>query len=98
MRGAIEWYAHGLKLPDAVRQATEEYRRDQDDVGRFVETFCIQSADAFARTSDLYECYETRFEGTKSKNAFGRELTRRGFGIGQRRVAGQKAKVRLALL
>ena len=97
VRGAMEWYAHGLKPPDAVRQATEEYRRDQDDVGRFVETFCIQSADAFARTSDLYECYETRFEGTKSKNAFGRELTRRGFGIGQRRVGGQKAKVRFGI-
>ncbi len=97
VRGAIEWYADGLNPPDAVRQATEEYRRDQDDVGRFVETFCIRSEDAFARTSDLYECYETRFEGTKSKNAFGRELTRRGFGIGQRRVGGQKAKVRLGI-
>ena len=97
VRGAMDWYAHGLKPPDAVRQATEEYRRDQDDIGRFVETFCIQSEDAFARTSDLYECYETRFEGTKSKNAFGRELTRRGFGIGQRRVGGQKAKVRLGI-
>lgn len=97
VRGAMDWYAGGLKPPDAVRQATEEYRRDQDDIGRFVETFCIRSEDAFARTSDLYECYETRFEGTKSKNAFGRELTRRGFGIGQRRVGGQKAKVRLGI-
>ena len=97
VRGAIEWYAHGLKPPDAVKEATEEYRRDQHDIGRFVETFCFQREDAFARTSDLYECYETRFEGTKSKNAFGRELTRRGFGIGQRRVAGKKAKVRLGI-
>ena len=97
VRGAIEWYAHGLKPPDAVRRATEEYRRDQDDVGRFVEMFCVRSEEAYARTSDLYECYETRFEGTKSKNAFGRELTRRGFGIGQRRVAGEKAKVRLGI-
>ncbi len=93
----MEWYAHGLEPPDAVRQATEEYRRDQDDVGRPVETFCIQSADAFARTSDLYECYEMCFEGTRSKNAFGRELTRRFFGIGQRRVGGTKAKVRLGI-
>ena len=97
VHGAIEWYAHGLKPPDAVREATEEYRRDQDDIGRFVETFCFQREDAFARTGDLYECYETRFEGTKSKNAFGRELTRRGFGIGQRRVAGKKAKVRIGI-
>lgn len=97
VHGAIEWYTHGLEPPDAVREATEEYRRDQDDVGRFVEMFCFQSEDAYARTSDLYECYETRFEGTKSKNAFGRELTRRGFGIGQRRIGGTKAKVRLGI-
>ncbi len=97
VRGAIQWYADGLKPPDAVREATEEYRRDQDDVGRFVEMFCVQSEGAYARTSDLYECYETRFEGTKSKNAFGRELTRRGFGIGQRRIGGTKAKVRLGI-
>ena len=96
-RGAVEWYAHGLEPPDAVRKATEEYRRDQDDIGRFIDTFCVQKEDAFARTSDLYACYETRFEGTKSKNAFGRELTRRGFGIGQRRVGGEKAKVRIGI-
>ena len=93
----MRWYPDGLKPPDAVREATEEYRRDQDDVGRFVEMFCVQSEDAYVWTSDLYECYETRFEGTKSKNAFGRELTRRGFGIGQRRLGGTKAKVRLGI-
>lgn len=97
VRGAVKWYAHGLEPPGAVKEATEEYRRDQDDIGRFVEMFCFQMEDAFARTSDLYECYETRFEGTKSKNAFGRELTRRGFGTGQRRVGGKKAKVRLGI-
>ena len=97
VRGAVQWYAQGLEPPEAVREATEEYRRDQDDVGRFVEMFCVRSEDAYARTSDLYERYETLFEGTKSKNAFGRELTRRGFKIGQRRVAGKKAKVRLGI-
>ncbi|MDE0504498.1 MAG: phage/plasmid primase, P4 family [Candidatus Poribacteria bacterium] len=97
VRGAMRWYADGLKPPDAVRRATEEYRRDQDDIGRFIETFCFRREDAYVRTSDLYECYETRFEGTKSKNAFGRELTRRGFEIGQRRTGGAKAKVRLGI-
>jgi putative DNA primase/helicase len=35
--GLRDWLDHGLKLPDEVKEATAEYRRDHDALGRFLE-------------------------------------------------------------
>jgi putative DNA primase/helicase len=40
IRGAVDWYAHGLNPPDTVIEATAEYRASEDIVGRFVEECC----------------------------------------------------------
>ncbi len=45
--GLSEWIEHGLVLPDTVKDATAEYRRDSDQLGRFIE-MCTE-ADKEAR-------------------------------------------------
>lgn len=45
--GLSEWIEHGLILPEMVKAATAEYRRDSDQLGRFIE-MCTQ-ADPEAR-------------------------------------------------
>lgn len=37
VRGALAWREEGLNPPDEVHQAREEYQRDEDVVGQFVE-------------------------------------------------------------
>lgn len=40
VRGAVEWQEIGLAEPQCVLAATEEYRREQDDVGYWLEECC----------------------------------------------------------
>ena len=40
IQGAVTWYGQGLKPPTAVREATDEYRREMDVVGTFLEEKC----------------------------------------------------------
>ena len=42
--GCQDWLANGLKRPAAVREATEEYFRSQDIIGRWVAERCILDA------------------------------------------------------
>jgi putative DNA primase/helicase len=37
VRGCLEWQKRGLDMPDEVRQATEEYRENEDILGRFIK-------------------------------------------------------------
>jgi putative DNA primase/helicase len=40
VQGCLEWQAHGLQVPEIVRQRTQEYRDDMDHIGAFFdETF-----------------------------------------------------------
>jgi putative DNA primase/helicase len=58
VRGAIEWYAGGLKDPDVVRNATKEYRETSDRLAGFYP-------DVLKPTGDL-----TRLDGTDAYNAY----------------------------
>src|SRR4029077_7252893 len=73
----------GLSPPTSVHQSTQEYRKDNDSIGQWIETAC--SLDLTFRTSakDLYDSYcewcdsssIERLHSTK----FGKELTRLGY-------------------
>lgn len=43
VQGCLEWQRFGLRPPPAVTEATEEYLRDQDVLGQWVEERCIVS-------------------------------------------------------
>lgn len=38
--GCLEWQNGGLRAPDAVKLATEEYREEEDLIGEFIEAEC----------------------------------------------------------
>jgi putative DNA primase/helicase len=40
VQGCLAWQREGLKAPDAIRSATEEYRLENDALGRFLEEQC----------------------------------------------------------
>lgn len=46
VRGCLEWQREGLQLPDAVREAAETYRTDEDWVGLFLAECCDVEAAA----------------------------------------------------
>ncbi|WDM16701.1 DNA primase [Streptomyces lavenduligriseus] len=42
VRGAQEWYAHGLEEPASVQAATQDYRESEDRLQEFLTARCVQ--------------------------------------------------------
>lgn len=99
--GCLEWQQRGLGVPQAVADATEEYRQEQDILAVFLEDQCVIERTASAPTSALYKAYTTWCEagGTKpiASQAFGRRLTERGMTPGRGRD-GKRTWVGLRLV
>ena len=47
----------GMKLPEAVITATDEYRKDSDKVWQFVQERLDEAPSMEVRTSEVYESY-----------------------------------------
>lgn len=87
IRGAVDYLAHGLNEPDAVRSATREYAAHEDTLGRFVDECCHVAPGSElvkVRKSTLRERYDAwcRAEGEQPlpPQRFGRDLRSR-FGV-----------------
>jgi P4 family phage/plasmid primase-like protien len=57
VEGCLEWQQEGLGVPEAVKQATNEYRADQDVLGAFLEDECEVSPTATVTSKALYAAY-----------------------------------------
>lgn len=93
LKGALAWkeardksQGSGLKAPDSVTRASDAYFSDQDSVQAFIEEKCyVEPTVSTSKPGILYEAYvrfceQNRIRGL-TKNAFGRELTKKGFPI-----------------
>ena len=90
--GCAAWQADGLAEPPAVIAATNAYREDQDDLGKFIADRCRLDPAREERTADLYTAYaewaKTGGEQPLTATAFGRRLTDRG--LQQTRTGGKR--------
>jgi P4 family phage/plasmid primase-like protien len=85
IEGCLEWQRDGLPAPPKIKDASEEYRSEQDAVGQFLEECCIIVDDdaiytTMASLFDVYSewCKRSR-ETALKKRAFGDRLAERGF-------------------
>jgi putative DNA primase/helicase len=58
VRGCLEWQRNGLQIPETVRAATEDYRCEQDVLGRFVNECCLTGQAYRVKFSSLFESLE----------------------------------------
>jgi putative DNA primase/helicase len=83
LEGSKAYLRDGLRPPSSVRNATNEYRKDMDLVGRWIDERCELDGNAEAITRELYLDYSYWAEdeiGFKLRAiAFGRNLADRGF-------------------
>lgn len=83
VRGCLDWRAGGLQTPTEVKDATEEYRADQDTLGCFLSESCITGPTFCTKASHLYERYskftEASGERTTTQKSFGIAMRERGF-------------------
>ena len=84
IEGCLQWQHEGMTPPQAVQEATREYREEMDIVGDFLAECCIVDPGASVAARDIYGAYTTwaTDNGEKrplSQRAFGMSLTERGF-------------------
>jgi putative DNA primase/helicase len=82
VRGCLDWLKNGLAFPDTVLRATAEYRKESDQLGRFIEE-CGETGEYFTvRARVLFTGYRKwatdTGEPVLSETAFGRRMGSRG--------------------
>jgi putative DNA primase/helicase len=58
LRGCLDWQRDGLRVPQAVEEATQEYRESQDPLKDFIAECCVLMPGAWTPTADLRAEYE----------------------------------------
>ncbi|MEA3401315.1 MAG: phage/plasmid primase, P4 family [Armatimonadota bacterium] len=83
LQGCPEWQERGLDVPGAVRDATDLYREEEDELSRFFAEETITGDGVTLKFSRLWRRYldwcEDAGEKPITKTAMGRELTERGY-------------------
>ncbi|MBP2659700.1 MAG: helicase [Firmicutes bacterium] len=81
--GFAEWQREGLHVPDAIKRAGAEYRKEEDVVQNFITECCFISADASASAKEMHECFiewaTKNGEKALSQRVFNKRLKEREF-------------------
>lgn len=77
VRGAVDWCSDGLRKPAEVEQTNSAWRKDMDQVGRFVDDYCLVGQGE-VKANHLYSAYqkwaENGGEKAMSGKAFGERI------------------------
>jgi P4 family phage/plasmid primase-like protien len=85
--GAVRWYKEGLKVPQSLLDASEEYMASEDIVGTFLTECTKERAGRYTTITEAHAQYVLWFEGQNiggsnytglSKNAFAKSMRDRG--------------------
>jgi len=84
LEGLRQWQKSGLGTAAVVEQAVEEYKSESDQLGRWLDENVICEAGSRVTASKLYAdykdwCAEAGERYPLTQNAWGRQLTERGF-------------------
>jgi putative DNA primase/helicase len=83
IRGCLAWQRDGLASPPIVQVATQEYRREEDVLGPFIDDCCTLDSAGWVPAKALFDAYAAWTTKTHdrpmSMQAFGRALAGREF-------------------
>ncbi|MFA5374469.1 MAG: phage/plasmid primase, P4 family [Dehalococcoidia bacterium] len=83
VRGCLEWQKRGLKsVPERIRQATGEYRKQTDPLLGFIEEQCVQGEGQEVRAGQFYNAFREWMQGERkipSLKAVGQRMSSLGF-------------------
>ncbi|GAB6061156.1 phage/plasmid primase, P4 family [Desulfonatronum parangueonense] len=81
IQGCLDYQRNGLPEPEAVKAATEQYIKDEDLIGHFIEDCCFTGQQFSVKAGALYHRYkEWAVEGNTrpmTATAFGRYMGKR---------------------
>jgi putative DNA primase/helicase len=83
IEGCLNWQKEGLKEPEKVKIATEEYKEDMDIIGEFLSSCCDKVTDGKVLNKHIFLIYQAWCNIQNSKPlshiAFPTEMEERGF-------------------
>jgi putative DNA primase/helicase len=62
VRGCLLWQHEGLEMPDVIRSAVDEYKRDEDRLADFIEDAVVEDRTGTIRHGDLFKVHQTHCE------------------------------------
>jgi putative DNA primase/helicase len=99
VEGARLWWTEGLGTSPEVGKATEDYRKEMDRAGAFLEEMCGPGEEETARR--LYDVYlkwsEDNGEKPYSQTRFGRYLREHGYESERDSTTGRKKWLKIAI-
>lgn len=100
--GLEAWRSGGLGTCAAVEAATESYRQESDELGKWLSEHCIADTSAVWPSTDAYQDYHlwARNRGERfpmTQNSWGRSMTERRYQSERRFVNGRKQVVYLGI-
>ena len=72
VQGCVEWYQHGLQVPQIVESATRSYQAQSNPIADFVAEACILHPSAFTTVADLRGAYASWVHETGERTLLGR--------------------------
>jgi len=83
VEGALEWRRNGLGKPPEVTAANDDWKAENDQLGRFIGDCCVVGDSVSGKARPLYLCYREWAEGAGetaiTETMFGRRLKAREF-------------------
>ena len=70
---------NGLETPEKILSATLTYQTEEDDIGQFIEDFCVVEADAFVSIHEFKKKFKEINTYSKSQKSLSEYMRRRGF-------------------
>lgn len=74
VHGCHEWLHNGMQQPSAVRNATSQYRRDEDVISQWLADRCTQSRGSRVKGADAYRDYVKWCESTGAITASNKQF------------------------
>jgi putative DNA primase/helicase len=83
LAGLRQWWQRGLDTPQIVTDATNRYRNESDQIGRWINDNCVVLSSVSVSVAQAYQNYKTWCEANGEKietqNKVGRVLIDKGF-------------------
>ena len=93
VRGCLAWQRDGLREPEAVLVATENYRTEMDVMGDFLAARCVLSVTASISSGELYASYKLWCEDSGDDGPAATELSGCGLpSVGSRRRRAMESR------
>jgi putative DNA primase/helicase len=90
--GCLEWRKQGLRVPQIVREASDEYFHEQDEIAHWLDDCTERKQLAFTKSTDLFNSWRTwcgeRDIDAGEQRAFTKALQDRGLTYKRRNMGG----------